>query len=160
MSQADWNNLGIDEYINAEGLDLIRRWEGFSPTVYRDPVGVPTIGYGSTWDGEGKRITMDQPPIDEATATEWLMREVREAAEHVHRLVTVRLTSNQNAALVSFIYNLGVGNFGRSTMLKYLNEGEYQKAADEFPKWRLAGGRVLEGLVRRREAERALFLKA
>lgn len=71
----------------------------------------------------------------------------------------VYLTANQKAALIDFVYNLGAGAFGSSTLLKKLNAGDYKGAADEFPKWVYAGGRVLGGLVNRRKIERDLFIK-
>ncbi len=78
----------------------------------------------------------------------------------MHRLVTVDLDQDQFDALVSFTFNLGAGNLQSSTLLKLLNQGEYTQAADQFLRWNKAGGRVLPGLTRRREAERALFLQA
>ena len=144
--------------INDEGLAIIKDFEGFSPNVYRDPVGVPTIGYGSTWDSSGERVTMDHPDITEAEGEELLYGEIHNAEKAVGKLITAELTENMYAALVSLTYNIGSGNLQRSTLRKELNYGNYDDAADEFPKWRKAGGRVLPGLVRRRAAERELFL--
>ena len=144
--------------INVAGLELIKVFEGFSPTVYRDPVGIPTIGYGSTWDAAGERMTMDHPPISDVDAERLLRRDVRHAEDAVRRLILFPLTANEFSSLVSFTYNLGSGNLQRSTLRMKLNRGDILGAADEFPKWRRAGGRVLRGLVRRRAAERALFL--
>lgn len=145
--------------INAAGLDIIKTFEGFSPTVYEDPVGIPTIGYGSTWTASGERVTLDHKPITEAQAEALLLREVRRAEGAVRRLIAWPLTANAFSALVSFTYNLGPGNLQRSSLRMKLNRGDLLGAADEFPKWRRAGGRVLRGLVRRRAAERALFLR-
>jgi len=144
--------------INDEGLAIIKDFEGFSPSVYRDPIGVPTIGYGSTWDSSGERVTMDHPDITEAEGEELLYGEIHNTEKAVGKLITAELTENMYAALVSLTYNIGSGNLQRSTLRKKLNCGNYGGAADEFPKWRKAGGRVLPGLVRRRAAERELFL--
>jgi lysozyme len=144
--------------INDAGLAIIKDFEGFSPSVYRDPVGVPTIGYGSTWNSSGARVTMGHPDITEAEGEELLRGFVNCTEKAVGKLITAELTENMYAALVSLTYNIGSGNLRRSTLRKELNRGNYGGAADEFPKWRKAGGRVLPGLVRRRAAERELFL--
>ncbi len=145
--------------INQAGLDIIKQFEGFSATPYLCPAGYPTIGYGSIWDLEGNRLTIDSPEVTEAEADTLLARECRHAERTVTRLVRVPLNGNQFSALVSFTYNLGSGNLQSSTLRMKLNRGDYAGAADEFPKWRRAGGRILKGLVRRRAAEQALFKK-
>lgn len=127
-------------------------FEGFKSEAYRDSAGVWTIGYGSTKGVHaGQRITRDQAAIR-------LADDVSQAESAVSRLVAVPLTQCQFDALVSFVYNLGAGGLAKSTLLKRLNAGDYSVAADEFMKWVKAGGRRLQGLVRRRAAERALFL--
>lgn len=139
--------------INQRGLELIKKFEGLSLRAYRDPVGIWTIGYGHTGPevGRGDVITR--------TEAERLLRSDLDRFESsVQRLVKVPLNSNQFSALVSFTYNVGAGNLGKSTLLKLLNRRNYQGAADQFPKWVYGGGKVLSGLVRRRREERALFL--
>lgn len=140
-----------------EGVELIRHFEGFSAMPYRDPAGIPTIGYGSIWRDDGSRVTMNDDPVTEEQAEAMLMREVRRAEHAVMTLITVPLTEAQFSALVSFTYNLGSGALQRSTLRQKLNRLDYAGAADEFHKWRMAGGRVLAGLVRRRREEVALW---
>lgn len=138
--------------INQEGIDLIKAYEGFSEAVYLDSVGVPTIGFGHT--GSGVRLNR----VSREQAEALLRSDLRAAERSVLRLIHVPLTDDQYAALVSFAFNLGGGALQRSTLRAKLNRGEYEAAANEFPKWVFAGGKRLKGLARRREAERQLFL--
>jgi GH24 family phage-related lysozyme (muramidase) len=101
---------------------------------------------------------MDDEPISEADGEALLAHELLSFERSVDKLITAELTQVMFDALVSFTYNLGSGNLQSSTLRMKLNRGNYEGAADEFPKWRKAGGRVLQGLVRRRIAERKLFL--
>ncbi|PSN18129.1 muraminidase [filamentous cyanobacterium CCP5] len=143
--------------INAAGLELIKHFEGVRYKAYRDSVGVWTIGYGHTSMAgppqvyEGLTITPQQ-------AEEILKRDLGRFEKGVTDAVTISINPNQFAALVSFAFNLGVGALQNSTLLSKLNAGDYQGAANEFPRWVYAGGNQLPGLVRRRNAERALFL--
>jgi len=143
--------------INNAGLELIKTFEGFSSSPYLDPIGIPTIGFGSIWNDDGSSVTMSQPDLNEAEAESYLRREVRHIEERIGRLIQSELTDNMFSSLCSFTYNIGTGALQRSTMRMKLNRGWYEAAAEEFPKWRKAGGRVLQGLVRRRIAERNLF---
>ncbi|MBP8282382.1 MAG: lysozyme [Chromatiaceae bacterium] len=134
------------------GIALIQAHEGLRLTAYRDPVGIWTIGYGSTSHVHpGMQITRDQ-------ATLRLYHDVDDAEATVNRRVTVPLTQSQFDALVSLVFNIGGGAFRKSTLLQKLNAGDYAGAAGEFGRWVKAKGRVLPGLVTRRAAERALFL--
>jgi lysozyme len=144
--------------VNEAALTIIKSFEGFSSDPYLDPIGIPTIGFGSIWSANGDRISMDHPPVDKNKATELLQREVRHVEAAIGRLIKAELTENMFSAIASLAYNIGTGNLQRSTLRIKLNRGKYLDAADEFPKWRKAGGRVLKGLVRRRIAERALFV--
>lgn len=145
---------------NAAGVQLIKDFEGFVPKWYRDPVGVWTIGYGHTDSaGSPKHATSANMVLSEAEGTAILQRDLGQYEAAVDRLVKVPLNENQYAALVSFTYNLGAGNLGSSTLLRKLNAGDYEGAANEFARWNKAGGKVLNGLVRRRAAEKALFVK-
>lgn len=135
------------------GIDLIKKWEGFSAKPYLCPAGVWTIGYGSTHG-----VTADTQPIGEEEGMARLRLEVRKWETAISRLVKVPLNQHQFDALVSFIHNLGAGAFQRSTLRAKLNRGEYETAAGQFDKWVFAGGRKLAGLIARRGAERALFL--
>ncbi len=144
--------------VNDAGLDIIKTFEGFSSTPYLCPAGVPTIGFGSTRLTDGSRVALDHPASDE-TAGEVLLRLGTSNVERaIGRLVRVRLSANQFSALVSWAYNVGSGNMQASTLRRKINRGDYAGAAEEFPKWRKTGGRILAGLVQRRERERGLFL--
>ena len=130
---------------------MIKECEGLRLKAYQDAVGVWTIGYGTTRGVKpGQIITTDE-------AQELLEADVMRFEPEVHRLVKVDLNSNQWDALLSFTYNLGASNLASSTLLKKLNSGDYAGAASEFERWVHAGGRRLEGLVRRRKAERTMF---
>ena len=144
--------------INQEGLDIIKSFEGYSSSVYLCPAKRWTIGYGSTWDKNGKSVTKDHLDITEEEGEFLLRRELKHCDQALAWLVTSELNENMYSALCSFVFNVGSGNFQRSTMRMKLNRGSYDGAADEFPKWRRAGGRILKGLVRRRQAEKNLFL--
>lgn len=143
-------------------FDIIKKVEGRRLEAYPDPGNLPPKGDGTPWTiGYGET----GPDIKEGTVwTIWqcedrLKAAVAKRAEAVDRLVTVELTSNQRAALISFVYNIGIDAFKNSTMRSLLNQGLYEKAADQFPKWNKSNGCVMGGLINRRAAEQALFLK-
>ncbi|MER1467028.1 lysozyme [Enterobacter hormaechei] len=140
-----------------KGIALIKQFEGCKLTAYQDSVGVWTIGYGWTQHVDGKPIRAGMT-IKQETAERLLKTGLVSYESDVSRLVKVGLTQGQFDALVSFTYNLGAGSLSTSTLLRKLNAGDYAGAADEFLHWNKAGGKVLNGLTRRREAERALFL--
>lgn len=139
-------------------FDLIKSFEGFRAHPYRCPAGIPTIGYGSTRYADGRRVSMADPPITEQHAAELLRDTLSGYEEEVSRYVAVPLTQGQYDALVDFAYNAGAQNLRTSTLLRQLNAGNYSGAADEFLKWVHGGGKTLPGLVRRREAERRMFV--
>jgi lysozyme len=134
-----------------KGTALIKFFEGFRASAYYDAVGVPTIGYGTTTG-----VKMGQT-ITEAQGEALLQADLRKFEAGVDKLVTVTLTQEQFDALVSFSYNLGLGNFGSSTLLKLVNAGRFDLAKDQFIRWNKAGGKVLDGLTKRRQAEATLF---
>lgn len=143
-----------------KGIALIKQFEGCKLTAYPDPGtgGAPwTIGYGWTQPVDGKPVRPGMT-IDQTTADRLLKTGLVSYENDVSRLVKVKLSQGQFDALVSFTYNLGSRSLSTSTLLSKLNAGDYAGAADEFPRWNKAGGKVLNGLTRRREAERALFL--
>ncbi|HHW6350983.1 lysozyme [Escherichia coli] len=140
-----------------KGISLIKQFEGCKLTAYQDSVGVWTIGYGWTQPVDGKPIRAGMT-IKQQTAERLLKTGLVSYESDVSRLVKVGLTQGQFDALVSFTYNLGARSLSTSTLLRKLNAGDYAGAADEFLRWNKAGGKVLNGLTRRREAERALFL--
>jgi lysozyme len=137
-----------------KGIALIKEYEGLRLGAYLCSAGVLTIGYGHTGGvKEGDLIT-------EQKAEQLLQDDLKKFENGVLRLVRVPLTQNQFDALVSFAFNLGVGNLGKSTLLKMLNDRDYKGAAGQFVRWNKAAGKELAGLTRRRLAESALFLSA
>ena len=137
------------------GIALIKQFDGLRLTTYKDAVGIPTIGYGHVENpippGGTQTIT--------AEAAEQLLRDDLQRFEHeVNNMLTVEVTQNQFDALVSFAFNLGPANLKSSTLLRKVNSGDVNGAADEFLKWNHAGGQVLAGLTARRNAEKTLFL--
>jgi lysozyme len=144
--------------INKETLNLIKEFEGLELKAYKDDVGVWTIGYGHTADaGDPKPVS--GMVITAKQAEDLLLKDLKKYEADVQRYVKVPLNDNQYGALVSFDYNLGPGNFSKSTLLKKVNAKDFEGAANEFKKWNKAGGKVLKGLTRRRAAEKALFRK-
>ena len=142
-------------HISRQGLDLICRFEGFSPIIYMCPAGYPTIGYGHLITEANKERFLDGVGEDEAL--ELLRKDVTVAERAVLRLITVPLTQGQFDALVSFTFNLGSGALQRSTLRRKVNREEHDDVPAEFMKWVWAGGRKLKGLVKRRKAEASLY---
>ena len=137
--------------LGERGTEILKYFEGCKLTAYQDSVGVWTIGYGHTKGVyDGMTITQDQ-------AEQMLLSELEEYEGYIKDMVTVPLTQNQFDALVVWVYNLGPTNFRNSTLLKELNAGNYNAAGQEITRWNKAGGKVLAGLVKRREAEAQLF---
>ena len=141
-------------------LQLIRASEGFKASPYLCPAKVPTIGYGSTRYADGTAVKLSDPPITQDQADEIMRSTLIEYENAVSRYVTVSLNQNQFDALVDFAYNAGAQNLRKSTLLKLLNQGDYDSAASEFGKWVFGGGVRLSGLVTRREREQQLFEQA
>ena len=134
-------------------VELIKYFEGFEDTAYLCPANVWTIGYGRTRNvKEGDRITEPQAERD-------LLEELEEFKHQVLHSVKVELTQNELDALTSWTYNLGVGNLNSSTLLKKLNAGSKDEVPAEMLRWNKAGGEVLAGLTKRREAEAELWAK-
>ncbi len=137
--------------ISKEGIDLIKHFEGCRLEAYEDAVGVPTIAYGRIKDVKmGDSCT-------QAQAEAWLNEELHEYEGYINDAVTVALTQNQFDSLVSWVYNLGPSNLKSSTMLKVLNKEQYADVPEQIQRWNKAGGKVLEGLTKRRNAEALLF---
>lgn len=137
--------------INANGLALIKEHEGCKLEAYQDTDGIWTIGYGHTQGVKPGDI------CSMAQADMYLDADLQNAEDAVSELVKVHLTDNQFAALVSFTFNVGVGQFTASTMLKKLNESLYYLVPDYLKSWVWSGGRVVPGLVSRRKAEIQLW---
>lgn len=131
---------------------IVKTFEGFSPTIYLDPGGTPTIGYGTT----GPSIK-GLKTVSEAQGEALARQRLGELRVYISQLVHRDLNDNQMGAVLDFCYNVGMGNFGRSSLLNYLCQGAWGLAAEEFPKWTSARGIHLPGLTRRRLAEKALF---
>ena len=136
------------------GSDLVltEQFEGCQLNAYQDVVGVWTIGYGHTGPDVSPGSTITQ-----AKAVQLLQQDVASAAACVNQAVIVQLNQDEFDALVDFVFNVGRGAFQGSTMLRDLNSGDFADAAEQFDKWDHAGGKVVAGLLRRREAEQALF---
>ena len=139
-------------------LSLIKSFEGFRARPYLCPAGVATCGYGSTFYADGSPVKITDPLISQADGEALLMETLGQYEAAVTKGVTVPLAQNQFDALVDFAYNCGSGNLRSSTLLKKINAGDMSGAALEFARWVKGGGVVLPGLVRRREAERLLFV--
>ncbi len=140
-------------HVTEDGLRLIRRFEGFSAMPYLCPAGYLTVGYGHVV----KNPAAFRQPITEDEATEILVLDIQKAEKAVLRLITVPLSDGQVDALVSFTFNLGSGALQRSTLRRKINREEHADVPAEFLRWVWAGGRKLKGLIRRREAEAALY---
>lgn len=137
--------------ISEEGKSLIKKFEGCELTAYKCAAGVPTIGYGHI-----KGVSMGDT-ITQEEADEMFNHEMKEYETYVNTAVTVPLSQNQFDAIVSWVFNLGNGNLKASTMLKVINSGDHAGVPAQIKRWNKAGGKVLEGLIRRREAEALLY---
>ena len=134
-----------------EGLALIKKFEGCRLESYRCSANVLTIGYGHTGG------VLETDVITQDDADKLLEEDIAKFEKYVNDNVTVELNQSQFDALVAWTFNLGVGNLRQSTMLKKLNEGDYQSVPSEMKRWNKAGGKTLDGLIRRRKAEGLLF---
>lgn len=154
--------------ITSAGVDLIARWEGlhrqrgdlvypYLDTLPTSPIW--TQGYGFTRI-KGQRVTAKSPPLTHDQCKEILHDEIAHVyAPQVKRALRVVLPDDSFSALVSFCFNLGIGNLRSSTLLRHINDGNYSDAQYQFSRWNKAGGRVYRGLTLRREAEGNLFVK-
>jgi len=142
-------------HMSVEGIDaLLKKFEGCKLKAYRCPAGILTIGYGHTSAAGEPEVTPDAT-ITKAQALEILHRDLRAFEAGVEKLVKVDLTQNQFDVLVDFAYNAGVGNLAKSGVLRAVNAGKPEQVPAELMKWNKGGGKVLAGLVRRRQAEGA-----
>lgn len=143
--------------VNGAGKALIKVNEGLRLKAYRCSAGVCTIGYGST-RGLDCQPVQSGDEITEGEAEALFNRDILVFSSGVRKLCKVDLNQNQFSALVSLAYNIGLGNFRASTLLRKLNRSDYDGCSSEFWKWRRANGKILAGLVARREKERKLFI--
>jgi lysozyme len=141
--------------ISENGVNLVKHFEGFQATAYLCPANVPTIGYGHT--KSVMRSDVGKETITEPTALEMLAEDLAEFAQQVDAAVKVPLNQDQFDALCSFTYNLGAQTLRSSTLLSRLNSGAYDAVPDQLMRWTHGGGKVLQGLVRRRTAEAKLW---
>jgi lysozyme len=146
--------------LSQEAINLIKEFEGLKLRPYLCSAGVPTIGYGSTFYLDGRKVTLQDPPITQQEANELLNHTLQKVfIPGVLRACPVLIARpNKLGAIVSFAYNLGVGRLQASTLRRRINEQKWAEAANELLKWNLNLGKPSKGLIRRREAEKALFL--
>lgn len=140
--------------MNTIALAFVKAHEGCRLTSYRDSAGVWTIGYGATGSDIVEGLTWTQAQADNRLGID-----LSHAANSVRQLATVKLSDQQSAALISFVFNLGDHALRQSSLLEYVNASEFIAAAKEFPRWDRGGGKELKGLLIRRFEEAALFLK-
>ncbi|WP_336950860.1 lysozyme [Acinetobacter sp. AS167] len=139
------------------GIDLIKGFEDLRLKAYDDGVGVWTIGYGTTAINGIAVKKSDTCTAEQAKS--YMAQDLRKFESAVNTALKVPLNQNQFDALVSLTYNIGISAFKSSTLLKKLNVKDYKGAAEQFPRWNRGGGRVLNGLIKRRKIEMELFLK-
>ena len=144
--------------IGTKGLDLIKSFEGLKLKPYLCPAKVPTVGYGSTFYENDKKVKLTDPSITEQRASELLLDSLKSFERYVDSYCRDDINQNQFDALVSFCYNLGPANLKSSTLLKKANVNPNDPTiAQEFLRWNKAGGRALKGLTKRRQAESNLY---
>lgn len=143
---------------NQAGVNLIKEFEGFRSKAYKCPAGVWTIFFGHTSAAGAPEVKPGMTGSKEE-GERVLKRDLKQYEDAVSRSIKVELTSNQFSACVSLCYNIGAGNFAKSSVARFCNKKQFKQAADAFALWNKAGGKVLPGLVRRRAAEAALFSK-
>lgn len=141
--------------ITAIAAPLVKRFEGCTLSAYKCPADVWTIGYGHTGPEVKQGLVWNQAQADAA-----LERDLQKALNDARKVIDVALTDKQMAAITSFVFNLGIGNFRSSTLLKKINSNDVAGALAEFRRWDKAGGKVLAGLTKRRAAEAMLFKEA
>lgn len=137
---------------NRSGIDLIKSYESLQLKAYKDLKGILTIGYGHT----GQDVFIDQE-ITEVQAELLLRNDLTTAEDAVARCMKVAVTDNEFSACVSLAFNIGITAFANSTLVKLINEKKFDEAGNEFLRWDHVNGKVIDGLLRRREEERELF---
>jgi lysozyme len=146
--------------VSKDCLDVIKLYEGFKSKPYLCPANVPTIGYGNTFYTNGKKVTLSDESITEEKAVELLKDTLARFEQYVDSYCRDDINQHQFDALVSFCYNLGPANLKSSTLLKKVNANPNDVTIkDEFMKWTKAGGKTLQGLVKRRKSEADLYFK-
>lgn len=144
--------------LDNKGYLFITKHEGLRLKPYLCPAKVPTIGYGNTYYSDGKKVTLLDKEITKQEAFDMFKEIANRFAKRVDELVTSNINQNQFNALVSFAYNVGTGNFSSSTLLKKVNRNPNDLTIkDEFLRWNKAGGKVLNGLTKRRNEEADIY---
>ena len=148
----------VDEAVEVAAA-LCRPFEGLKLQPYICPAGYPTIGYGTVWKPDGSKVTMEHPPISKETAEAWLVHELRHNYLAGVLKASPGLLARPRAlgAMTDFAYNLGVARYRASTLRKRVDAGDWEDAKEQLMLWTRGGGKVLPGLVRRRQAEAALL---
>ena len=144
--------------LSANGFKLLGELEGIVLRPYRDSVGIPTIGIGSTYYEDGTKVKMSDKAITKERAIQLAKNVVKSFEAQVNKSILPTMVQNQFDAMVLLCYNIGESGFARSSVVRNFNAGNIQKAADSFLLWNKAGGKVVRGLVNRRNIERTLFL--
>ena len=144
--------------LSSNGFKLLGELEGIVLKPYRDSVGIPTIGIGSTYYEDGTKVRMTDKPITTERAIQLAKNVVKSFEAKVNQVILLPMTQNQFDAMVLLCYNIGESGFARSSVARHFNKGDLQKAADSFLLWNKAGGKVSKGLTNRRQKERNLFL--
>ena len=144
--------------LSTNGFNLLAELEGVVLNPYKDSVGIPTIGIGSTYYEDGTKVTMKDKAITKERAIQLAKNVVKSFEARVNKSIVVPMTQNQFDAMVLLCYNIGESGFARSSVVRNFNAGNLQKAADSFLLWNKAGGKVSKGLTNRRQKERNLFL--
>jgi lysozyme len=144
--------------ITRDTLEFIAQFEGFSSRVYKDPVGIPTIGYGTTRYPNGTKVSLGDPQISKDTALSYMEHHIRTQFLTWVEVNVPGLNANQLTAIISLIYNIGLANFKSSSVYLFIKRkvgcAEIERA---FKMWNRSKGKVLAGLTRRRNAEANLF---
>ena len=144
--------------LSDNGFRLLGELEGIVLKPYKDSVGIPTIGIGSTYYEDGTKVRMSDKAITKERAIQLAKNVVKSFEEQVNKSILLPMTQNQFDAMVLLCYNIGKSGFAKSSVVRNFNLGNIQRAADSFLLWNKAGGRVVQGLVNRRNKERSLFL--
>ena len=144
--------------LSANGFKLLGELEGIVLRPYKDSVGIPTIGIGSTYYEDGTKVKMSDKAITKERAIQLAKNVVKSFEARVNKSIVLTMTQNQFDAMVLLCYNIGESGFARSSVVRNFNAGNLQKAADSFLLWNKAGGLVSKGLTNRRNIERTLFL--
>ena len=144
--------------LSTNGFNLLAELEGVVLNPYKDSVGIPTIGIGSTYYEDGTKVTMKDKAITKERAIQLAKNVVKSFEARVNKSILLPMTQNQFDAMVLLCYNIGESSFARSSVVRNFNAGNLQKAADSFLLWNKAGGKVSKSLTNRRQKERNLFL--